>query len=104
MVLPAVPAHCAQPFHLFYLLLPDGAQRTAFISHLARRGVHSVFHYLPLHLSEMGRRLGGRPGDCPVTESVSERLVRLPLFSDLSDREQDVVIEAVLSFAGAMDG
>jgi len=56
----------------------------------------SVFHYLPLHLSDMGRRFGGRPGQCPVTERVSDRLLRLPFFNALTDGEQDDVIAAVI--------
>ena len=58
-------------------------------------GILAVFHYLPLHLSEMGGRWGGRSGDCPVTESVSERLVRLPFYTSLSEEDQERVIEAV---------
>ena len=61
--LPFVPEHCAQPYHMFYLLLPSLAERTAFLAHLKARGILSVFHYLPLHLSENGpalRRPGGR--------------------------------------------
>ena len=54
-----------------------------------------VFHYLPLHLSRMGRSFGGEPGQCPVTEDVSERLVRLPFFNDLSEQDQDRVIATV---------
>lgn len=96
--LPFVPAHCEQTFHLFYLLLPDLERRTAFIEHLAARGVKAVFHYVPLHLSPMGERFGGRAGDCPVTERVSEQLVRLPLYADLTDEEQARVIDAVRSF------
>jgi len=59
------------------------------------RRILAVFHYLPLHLSEMGRRLGGREGQCPVTEDVSDRLVRLPLFYQLTDADQGRVIDAV---------
>jgi dTDP-4-amino-4,6-dideoxygalactose transaminase len=94
-----VPEHCGQAFHMFYLLLPDLEKRTAFITHLKEKGVQAVFHYLPLHLSPMGRRLGGTAGDCPITESVSDRLVRLPFFADLSDHDQSVTIDAVLSFS-----
>ena len=96
--LPIVPADCEQTFHMFYLLLPDLEARTAFIAHLAERGVKSVFHYVPLHLSPMGQKLGGREGQCPVTERVSDQLVRLPLFMQLGDDEQAAVIEAVRSF------
>lgn len=96
--LPVVPAECQQAYHLFYLLLPTLEQRQAFITHLRGHGIHAVFHYLPLHLSEMGQRLGGHAGDCPVTESISDRLVRLPLFYDLCDADQTRVIEATCSF------
>lgn len=96
--LPVVPAACQQPYHLFYLLLPDLEARQGLIEHLKERGILAVFHYLPLHLSDMGRRFGGQPGDCPVTESVSDRLVRLPLYYDLSQSEQAAVIEAVTAY------
>ncbi len=95
---PVVPAHCGQTYHMYYLLLPDLASRSAFISHLKSRGILSVFHYLPLHLSKMGAALGGKPGDCPVTEDVSDRLVRLPMFYNLSDEDQTHVIESVRAF------
>jgi dTDP-4-amino-4,6-dideoxygalactose transaminase len=96
--LPVVPSHCEQTFHMFYLLLPDIERRTAFIKHLDARGVKAVFHYVPLHLSPMGARFGGRAGDCPVTERVSDQLVRLPLYADLTEEDQTKVIEAVHSF------
>jgi dTDP-4-amino-4,6-dideoxygalactose transaminase len=66
------------------------------INHLKRRGIDAFFHYLPLHLSEMGRRFGGRDGACPVTEDASDRLLRLPLSAGLTDAEQDRVITALL--------
>ena len=93
--MPHVPDDCRPAFHLFYLLLPSLAERQAFLAFLKERGVAAPFHYLPLHLSSMGRALGGRPGDCPVAETVSDRLVRLPLFNDLSDGDQAHVIESI---------
>lgn len=78
--------------------MPSLEARQAFIAHLRERGILAVFHYLPLHLSEMGRRYGGRPGACPVTEDVSDRLVRLPFYLALSESEQTEVIEAVRGF------
>jgi dTDP-4-amino-4,6-dideoxygalactose transaminase len=66
--LPVVPEHCEQLYHMFYLLMPSYKQRKTLIKHLTKHGILSLFHYLPLHLSEMGRRLEGREGDCPVTE------------------------------------
>jgi dTDP-4-amino-4,6-dideoxygalactose transaminase len=96
--LPVVPEHCEQPFHMFALLLPSLEERTALIDHLRARGILAVFHYLPLHLSAMGRRFGGRPGQCPVAEAASDRLLRLPFFTGLSESEQDEVIEAIEAF------
>jgi dTDP-4-amino-4,6-dideoxygalactose transaminase len=96
--LPAVPAHCEQSWHMFYLLLPDLAARQALIARLRERGILAVFHYLPLHLSAMGRKYGGRPGDCPVTEDASDRLLRLPFYNHLGEEEQDRVLDAVCSF------
>jgi len=96
--LPFVPAHVEQAWHMFYLLLPNLETRQRFIQYLRERGVYAVFHYLPLHLSDMGREFGGQPGDCPVTESVSDRLVRLPFYNDLTPSDQELVIAAVQEF------
>jgi dTDP-4-amino-4,6-dideoxygalactose transaminase len=96
--LPQIPAHCEPPHHLFYLILPSPEARQALIETLAGRGILAPFHYQPLHLSAMGRRLGGRPGECPVAERVSELLVRLPLYNGMTDAEQAEVIEAVRDF------
>ena len=93
--LPIVPPQCEQPYHLFYLLLPSIEQRQAMIAHLNARGINSVFHYLPLHLSKMGRQFGGQEGDCPITEDVSDRLVRLPFYCDLTEDEQMRVVNAL---------
>ena len=96
--LPFWPAHCTPSHHLFALLMPSAADQTGLITHLKHHGINAVFHYLPLHLSERGRALGGRPGDCPVTESVALRLVRLPLYFDLSDAEQERILTAVQTY------
>jgi dTDP-4-amino-4,6-dideoxygalactose transaminase len=95
---PHVPEHCGQAYHMYYLVLPTLEARQGLIAHLRRRGILAVFHYLPLHLSDMGRRLGGRVGDCPVSEAVSDRIVRLPFYNELGEAEQAEVIEAVRAF------
>jgi dTDP-4-amino-4,6-dideoxygalactose transaminase len=95
---PAPPAHCEQSYHMFYLILPSLEIRQHLIAHLKTRGILSVFHYLPLHLSDMGRRFGGRSGQCPVTERVSDCLLRLPFYNDLSETQQDDVVQAILDF------
>jgi dTDP-4-amino-4,6-dideoxygalactose transaminase len=93
--LPIVPAECEQPYHMFYLLLPTLTKRQELIEHLKAQGIQAVFHYLPLHLSTMGQRLCGQRLVCPVTEDVSNRLLRLPFFYSLTEAEQHRVIEAV---------
>ena len=97
---PFVPIYCEQPYHMYYMVMPSSEQRRAFIAHMRTRGIPSVFHYLPLHLSEMGRRFGGQPGDCPVTEEVSDRLVRLPFHNELSEADQASVVAAVTEYHG----
>ena len=96
--LPTIPRHCDQAFHMFYLLLPSLAARDRLIAHLKEREIWAVFHYLPLHLSEYGRRWGGKRGDCPITEDVSDRLIRLPFFNELTDAELEQVTLAVSQF------
>lgn len=96
--LPHVPPHVEQAYHMFYLLLPTLDLRQGLIAHLRGRGIYSVFHYLPLHLSDMGRRFGGRKGDCPVTERVSDQLLRLPFHNVLTREEQARVVESILEF------
>jgi dTDP-4-amino-4,6-dideoxygalactose transaminase len=95
--LPNVPTDREQSFHMFYMLLPSLGERTRFIQDLRERGVNAVFHYTPLNRSEEAARVGAR-GVCPVTESVSDRLVRLPFYNTLGPEDQDTVIAAVRSF------
>ena len=97
--LPVVPPDREQPYHMFYLLLPDLDARQRLIAHLKGRGIMSVFHYVPLHLSDMGRSFGGYEGQCPVTESVSDRLLRLPFYAHLTEPDQARVIDALREFA-----
>ena len=96
--LPQVPSHCEQSYHMFYLLLPTLDLRQRLITYLRERGIYSVFHYLPLHLSEMGQSFGGKLGDCPVTERVSDQLVRLPFHNALTGAEQEQVIDLLQQF------
>jgi dTDP-4-amino-4,6-dideoxygalactose transaminase len=93
--LPVVPEYCDQAYHMFYLLLPSLRDRQRFIAHLKEHRILSVFHYVPLHTSKMGGRYGGAPGDCPVAETISERLVRLPFYNQLTELEQSSVIDAI---------
>jgi dTDP-4-amino-4,6-dideoxygalactose transaminase len=96
--LPVIPSYCEQAYHMFYMIMPSLEMRQSFIQYMKSHGVHCVFHYLPLHLSTMGAQFGARPGDCPVSEEVSECLVRLPFFNKLSHRDQDYIIEKIKRF------
>lgn len=85
-------------YHLFYLLMPSGRARDALIAHLRQNGILGVFHYLPLNRSLMARKLSAAVTECPVAENVSERLIRLPLFTTLTDTDLTTVIDAVRRF------
>ncbi|HLO47184.1 MAG TPA: dTDP-4-amino-4,6-dideoxygalactose transaminase [Kamptonema sp.] len=95
---PIVPDHCEQAYHMFYLLMPSLEKRQALIAHLKAQNIISAFHYLPLHLSDMGRKFGGKEGDCPVTEDVSDRLLRLPFYNDLTETDLARVVAAICEF------
>lgn len=88
---PIVPAHCGHNAHMYYLLLPDLERRTAFIDALRKFGVHTVFHYIPLHSAPAGRRYCRTHGELTVTVEMSERLVRLPLWIGLEEHQAEVI-------------
>ncbi len=96
--MPFVPEHCEQAFHMFYLLLPSLKDRQALIEHLKARDILSVFHYVPLHLSDMGVKFAARKANCPVTEDVSARLLRLPFYNDLTEAELSKIVAAITEF------
>jgi dTDP-4-amino-4,6-dideoxygalactose transaminase len=91
---PIVPDGCQHSAHLFYVLLPTARQRDKALSDLVKRGVHAVFHYLPLHSSPAGQRLGRLPHPAPVTDDVAARLLRLPIWTGMADHQVDFVIES----------
>ena len=92
---PIVPGHCVHNAHMYYVLLPDLARRTAAIGQLKSLGVHSVFHYVPLHSSPAGLKYGRAGSDLPVTDDVGDRLLRLPMWVGMEE-EQTKIIHAVL--------
>jgi len=99
---PTVPAEAEHTAHLYYLLMPSLDDRQGFISHLAERGVRAAFHYQPLHLAPAGERYGRvGAGGCPVTEDIADRLVRLPLFTGMSEAQLSQVLDAVRAYRGA---
>jgi dTDP-4-amino-4,6-dideoxygalactose transaminase len=95
IVRPTVPEHCDPSWHIYYLLLPDLDSRQRLIRHLRSHDVGAAFHYLPLHRSPAGLASAGEPLSLPVTESITDRLLRLPLYSDITDDDVDLVLSAL---------
>ena len=98
VIAPTVPDGCEHTGHVYHLRFQRGIQRDKFIEHLKNSGIYAVFHYQPLHLSTVGRSIGGKDGQFPITENAGDCLIRLPLFNTMSEVEQTHVIESVKSF------
>ncbi len=98
VIAPTVPDGCEHTGHVYHLRFQRGIQRDKFIEHLKNLGIYAVFHYQPLHLSTVGRSIGGKDGQFPMTENAGDCLIRLPLFNTMSEVEQSHVIESVKSF------
>ena len=95
---PLAPADCESNYHLFYILLPERWIRDDLQTHLNQNGIQAVFHYIPLHCSPIGQTFGYREGDLPVTEALSGRLLRLPLYYEISEAEQERVVSQIRVF------
>ena len=93
--LPYVPDNCEHSNHMFYLMVGSLEERQSLISHLESCGVAAIFHYQPLHLSRMGRMLGGKPGDCPTAEAAADRLLRLPFYNDITESDLARVVGSI---------
>lgn len=102
--LPRVPIECESNYHMFFILLSDQAVRNRLLEHLRKDGIQAAFHYVPLHLSPMGQRLGYEEGQFPRTEDLSRRILRLPLYPDLSEADQSIVVNSLKNFFDASDG
>ena len=96
--LPYIPDHCVNNGHIFYLITRNENTRDRLMEYLKKNGILAVFHYLPLHTSPVGHSLGYKKGDLPVTENLSSRLLRLPMFFNLLHKEQDLIIEKIFQF------
>ncbi len=95
--LPCIPEDCEHNAHIFWMLLKDQNTRDRFIDYCREKGIGSVFHYIPLHSAPKGL-MTSAPAELHVTDECSARLIRLPLFVDMSDEEIDYVINEVLYF------
>lgn len=95
--LPFIPEYCDINYHMFYIILKSEEKRNYVMSELKKSGIQAVFHYVPLHTSEVGIKMGYKKGDLPVTEEYSARLLRLPMFADLTQDEQKYIIDKMIS-------
>ena len=98
LVLPVIPAYAVSNHHLYHVLMQDESTRNRALAFFREKEIGTTFHYLPLHLSPMGRAMGYAEGDFPITESVSGRLLRLPIYPSLTEEDQDRVIGAMKEF------
>jgi len=96
--LPTIPKYATHNAHLFYVILEDETMRNNLMKYLKEKGIHSTFHYIPLHTSPMGQKLGYKKGDLPISESLSERLLRLPLYAGMGSSEINYVIKSICEF------
>jgi len=95
---PIISSDCEHSSHMYHLRFSELETRSRFIQHMKEHDVATVFHYQPLHLSDVGKRLGGKYGQCPISEDAGDTLVRLPLFATLTPSEVDHIVEATSSF------
>lgn len=102
--LPRIPDVCGGNAHLFWIVVHDSETRDDLIAHLKSRGILAVFHYVPLHTSPMGEQMGYRRGDLPVTEDLADRLLRLPLYFEITEEQQQRVVEEIGSFLRTRSG
>jgi len=99
--LPRVPPECVGNCHMFYVLMPDRDTRDGALDYLRGQGIHSVFHYVPLHSSPMGQHFGSGNRELPNTDDLSGRLIRLPLFFDITKAKQQAVTGQLSAFVAS---
>lgn len=95
---PFIPEYSNHNAHMYYFIVNDEATRNGMLSYLKENGIGAVFHYIPLHTSTMGEKFGYKKGDLPITEEYASRLIRLPMYADLTEEETDFVIDKVISY------
>ena len=100
VALPIIPAECESNYHMFHIVLNSLRERMELIDHLRTQGILAVFHYVPLHTSPMGLSMGYRAGMLPVTETISERLLRLPMYYEMQESEVESVVNEICKYFG----
>ena len=95
LVRPYIPSYSKHNAHMFYIVLPTEKTRNNLMTKLKEKGISATFHYIPLHTSPMGQRLGCKKGELPVTEEYAGRLLRLPLYADMKQEEMEFVCKSI---------
>ncbi len=98
--LPIIPSYVEPNYHMFYIILKSASLRNKLLERLNQFDINAVFHYIPLHLSPMGIKLGYNLGDFPLTEDLSNRLLRLPFYYEISDFEINHIIKKIKEILG----
>ena len=101
LIRPFIPDYSTHNAHMYYFIVKDENTRNGMLSLLKENGIGAVFHYIPLHTSDMGKRFGYKTGDLPITEEYASRLIRLPLHANLSDSDIDYIISKVGEYLNA---
>jgi len=96
-----VPPDRGCSWHMYYLLLHDHAQRASLLAHLAANGVNATFHYVPLHSAPAAGSVTDRATECPVTDTISSRLLRLPFHNGLLATDQERICALVEDWMSA---
>ena len=102
--LPAIPAECQSNYHMFYLIIESNLVRDQLLGHLRDGNIKAVFHYVPLHSSPVAQKNGYYQKELPNTDELSARLLRLPLYLDISPAEQSCVVDTLCKFFEALTG
>lgn len=95
LIRPYVPEYAQHNAHMYYIVLPTEEIRNELMDQLKEKGIGATFHYIPLHTSPMGIKLGFKQGDLPVTEEYAGRILRLPLFADMTIEESNYVCNMI---------
>jgi dTDP-4-amino-4,6-dideoxygalactose transaminase len=93
---------CAPNYHIFWILLDTAEMRDHMLAGLNRRGIAASFHYLPLHSSPLGREMGYKPDELPITEKVAACLLRLPIYAGMTESEMDYILQSIADVMGEM--
>ena len=95
---PYIPDYAKHNAHMYYIVLKNEKTRNNLMDYLKENGILATFHYIPLHISPMGQTLGYKKGDLPITEEYAGRILRLPIYADLTEKETEYVCEKIKNF------